>query len=62
MIYFLEVALGGVRDRSEKEETSALTQIYVKISALLKELFSYKKNVLACTVFLSYLQMVKNTL
>lgn len=61
-IYLLEVALRDVRDRSETEETSALAQIYVKIQVLLKELFSYKKNLLAYTFFLSYLQMVKNTL
>lgn len=62
MIYLLKVALTDVRDRSETEEASALAQIYVKTQVLLTELFSYKKNVLEYMFFLSYLQMVKNTL
>jgi len=62
VIYLLKVALRDVRDRSEAEETSALAQTYVKIQVLLKEQFSYNKNVLADSYFLSYLQMVKNTL
>lgn len=61
VIYLLKVALRDVRDRSETEETSAFAQIYAKIELLLKALFNYK-NVLAHTFFLSYLQIVKNTL